>query len=544
MGRDFHTKMSKVDTLINIISYQKQNPEANQKQTAQAIGISEQYMIECLGEINLLREYLAPSLDANQVRFLLSELDHSDPFQGEIYRQLQGYLSLPPYTGGLRRECPNEQPPADGLSIGEFIRSDNSSSDHLHPAIQFSLERLCYDSLFWIHRSGEIEWRLATDIEASEDFSSWIITLRPDLRWSDGKPIRRKDVIQTISESYLTTLIDEIKPAGRNRFRIQLTKGESTFPRHLASLPVRPSHSRRPYRVTSGAYRLKKSFNPKAITFRLVRNSDYYQEKRGNIDWIIIRRFKHSARAVEAVLNEKIDLIPFDALQPLYQSSNGLPLQQAPFLEEAYYLLFLNRHHGSLKDERNCHRLKEAIDYQRINCYLHAGQHIDENGLKSPSNSSLDLKIIYPREMSMAFNLAALVGKSVGDPTINPVFLEESKPPNMREKADVLLSRIYFGAHYNRLAQYFHSQGKNTSFGYTNPAVDALLAQLDNITDMAQRKVIGQRVISILQEDYAIILLSPYFQYLLSPLEIQFDATLTSHADLIENMKNLVVERH
>lgn len=535
--------MSKVDTLINIISYQKQNPEANQKQTAQAIGITPQYMIECLGEINILREYLAPSLDANQVRFLLSELDHSDPFQGEIYRQLQGYLSLPPYTGSLRMASPNEHPAADGLSIGEFIRSDNSSSGYLHPAIQFSLERLCYDSLFWVHRSGEIEWRLATAVEPSEDFSAWIITLRADLRWSDGKPIRRKDVIQTISESHLIKLIDEIKPAGRNRFRIGLTKGDSTFPRHLASLPVGPSHSRRPYRVTSGAYRLKKSFNPKAITFRLVRNPDYYQEKRGNIDWIAIRRFKHSARAVEAVLNKKVDLIPFDASQPLYQSSNGLPLQQAPFLEEAYYLLLLNRHHGLLKDERNRRRLKEAIDYQRINRYLHAGQHVDENGLKSPSNSSLDLKIIYPREVSMAPNLANLVGKSVGDPTINSIFLEENTPPNMRREADVLLSRIYFGAHYNLLRQYFHPQGRNNSFGYANSEVDALLSQLDETTDVAQRRVIGQKVISILQEDYAMILLSPYFQYLLSPLEIQFDAALTSHADLIENMKYLVIER-
>ena len=536
--------MSKVDTLINIISYQKQNPEANQKQTAQAIGISQQYMIECLGEINLLREYLAPSLDANQIRFLLSELDHSDPFQGEICQQFQDYLSLPPYTGALRMENPNEQPAADGLSIGEFIRSDNSSSNHLPPAIQFSLERLCYDSLFWVHRSGEIEWRLATAVEPSEDFSVWTITLRPDLRWSDGKPIRRKDVIQMISESYLTRLIDEIKPAGRNRFRIQLTKAESTFLRHLASLPIRPSHSQHPYRVTSGAYRLKKSFNPKAITFRLVRNPDYYQEKRGNIDWIAIRRFKHSARAAEAVLNEKIDLIPFDASQPLYQISNNLPLQQAPFFGEYYYLMFLNRHQGLLQDENNCRRLKEAINYWRINRYLHAGQHFDENAMKPPPQSSLNLRIIYSREVSMAPYLATLVGKSVGNPTITPIYLEEKTIHNMKEDADVLLSWIYFGAYYNRLGQYFHPQGKNNSFGYDNPQVNALLAQLDNTTDVAQRGVIGQKIISILQEDYAIILLSPHFQYFLSPLEIQFDATLTSHADLIQNMKHLVVERH
>ena len=534
--------MSKIDTLINLINYQEQHPEANKSQTARGVGITPQYLNRCLGELNVLKEHLTPSLEVDQIRFLLSKLDRGDSYQGGIHRQLQEYLSPSSYTGALRMARSNEEPRLEGLSIGEFILFNNRSADYLPPVLQFSLDRLCYDSLFWVHRDGEIEWRLATAVEPAKDFSAWTITLRPDLHWSDGKPIRRKDVIQTISESRLTKLIDEIKPAGKNRFRIWLTKGESTFLRQLASLPIYPSHSRQPYRVTSGAYRLK-SFRPKAITFRLVCNRDYYQEQKGGINWITIRRFKHAARAMQALLSETIDFLPFDALQPLYQTSNDLPLQQAPFFGEAYYLMFLNRCHGLLQDESNCHRLKEAIDHRAINRYLHGGQHISENGLKAPSNSALDLRIIYSKEVSMAPYVANLVGKSVGASAINPVFLEEGTPQNMKEEADILFSQIYLGAHYNRLHQYFHSQGRNNAFGYANPEVDALLAQLDQTTDVVQREVLGRRVISILQEDYAIILLSPYFQYLLSPLEIQFDATITSHADLIENMKHLVIKR-
>ena len=534
--------MSKVDTLISLINYQKQHPEANKSQIARGVGITPQYLGQCFGELNVLKQNLAPSLDANQVRFLLSKLGQGDPFQGEIHRQLQEYLSLPPYTGVLRMACPNEKPLLGGFSIGEFSPSNNRPSDYLPPVLEFALDRLCYDSLFWGHRDGEIEWRLATGVEPAKDFSAWTITLRPDLRWSDGKPIIRGDVIQTISESRLTKLIDEIKPAGKNQIHIRLVKAESTFLRHLASLPIRPSYSRHPYRVTSGAYRLK-NFRPKAITFRLARNRDYYQEQKGGIDWITIKRFGHAAYAIKALLSEKIDFIPLDALQPLYQISNNLPLQQAPFLGEAYYLMFLNRHHGLLQDESNCHWLKEAIDYRRINRYLHGGQHLDEKAMKAPTYSALNLKITYSREVSMASNLANLVGKSVGASTIEPIFLEEDTPHNMKEEADILLTRIYFGAHYNRLPHYFHSQGKNNPFGYADPQVEALLSQLDQATDVVQRRVIGQQVMSLLQEDYAIILLSPYFEYLLSPLEIQFDATLTGHADFIENMKHLVIER-
>ena len=535
--------MSKIDTLISLINYQKQHPKANKSQIAQGVGITPQYLSRCLGELNLLKEHLSPSLETDQIHFLLSELDQRDPYQGEIHDQLQGYLSPSPYTGVLRMAHSNEEPPLGELSIGEFIRSNNGSSDYLHPAIQFSLDRLCYDSLFWINRHGEVEWRLATAVEPSEDFSSWTITLRTDLHWSDGKPINREDVMETISASRLASLIEEIKTDGKNQIHIRLTQTESIFPLRLASLPIRPSHSRQPYRVTSGAYRLKR-FRREAINFRLSRNPDYYQEQAGGIDWITIKRFKHAAYAIKALLSQKIDLIPFDALQPLYQISSDLPLQQAPFFGEAYYLLFLNRRHGLLKDETNCHRLKEAIDYRGINRCLHGGQLVDERVMKAPTQSSLNLKIIYPREVAMAPHVANLVGKSVGTSNINSVFLEENALQKMWETADILLSRIYFGAHYGRLSRYFHSQGRNNSFDYANPRVDEMLVQLDQTTDVAQKGMIGQKTISLLQEDFAIILLSSYFEYLLSPLEIQFDATLTSHTDLIENMKHLVVERN
>ena len=535
--------MSKIDTLISLINYQKQHPKANKSQIAEGVGITPQYLSRCLGELNLLREHLSPALETDQIHFLLSELDQRDPYQGEIHGQLQGYLNPSPYTGVIRMAHSSEEPPLGELSIGEFIRSTNGSSDYLHPVIQFSLDRLCYDSLFWINRNGEIEWRLATAIEPSKDFLSWTITLRTGLHWSDGKPIIREDVIQTISASHLAPLIEGITTDGKNQIHLRLIEPESIFLQRLASLPIRPSHSRQPYRVTSGAYRLKR-FRREAVNFRLSRNPDYYQEQKGGVDWITIKRFKHTAYAIKALLNQKIDLIPFDALQPSYQISNELPLQQASFFGEAYYLLFLNRRHGLLKDEDNCQQLKDAIDYRGINRYLHGGQYADEKAMKAPTQSSLNLKIVYPKEGSMVPYVANLVGKSIGAPAITPIFLEERGLKNISQEADVLLSRIFFGNHHSRLSRYFQPQGRHNTFGYANPEVNALLVQLDQTTDVVQRGVIGHRAMSLLQEDYAIILLSPYFQYFLSPLEIQFDVGLTGHTDFIENMKHLVVERN
>lgn len=325
--------MSKIDTLISLINYQKQHPEVNKKQIAKGVGITPQYLNTCLGELNLLKEHLTPSLDADQIRFLLSELDQGNPYKKEIHRQLQEYLGPSPYRGILRTARPDEKPPLRGLTIGEFIRANNGASDYLPSALQFSLDRLCYDSLFWIHRSGEIELRLATAVEPVDDFLTWIITLRTDLRWSDGKPIVREDVIQTISESYLASLIEEIKTDGTDQIHIKLTKVESMFPQRLASLPIRPSHSRQPYRVTSGAYHLKK-FRRQAVNFQLVRNPDYYQKKRGGIDWITIRRFTHSARAVQAVRKGRLILYASMRCSPCTRHQTTCRYNRHPFLRK------------------------------------------------------------------------------------------------------------------------------------------------------------------------------------------------------------------
>ena len=109
--------MSKIDTLISLINYQRQHPKANKSQIAEGVGITPQYLSRCLGELNLMKEHLAPALEADQIHFLLSELDQRDPYQGDIHGQLQGYLSPSPYSGILRMARSNEEPPNSENSL-------------------------------------------------------------------------------------------------------------------------------------------------------------------------------------------------------------------------------------------------------------------------------------------------------------------------------------------------------------------------------------------------------------------------------------------
>ena len=263
--------MSKVDTLLKLIAYQKQHPQANDEEIAQGIGMSPRHVSRCRKEVNLLKHQLAePVLQPGQIQFILSLLNRRQPDQQEIVQQLQKQMGVS-YTGSLRATQPNEQVPISWLEIGELIPVEMGFLDRPHPALSFWLQHLCYDPLMVYYRNGEIEGRLATGCEAVKGNAQWQLTLREDLRWSDGKPITHEEISAAFFESRIASIIAEIKPEGKTQLRVQLSQEEPLFPFYLRGICPLPSHASQPYRVTSGPYRLR-GFRPDAMTFRFEPN--------------------------------------------------------------------------------------------------------------------------------------------------------------------------------------------------------------------------------------------------------------------------------
>ena len=543
-------QMSKVDTLLKLIAYQEQHPQASDAEIAEGIGISSRHVRRCKKEVNLLRHQLAePTLQPGQVQFLLSLLNQREPDQQEIAQHLQRQIGVS-YTGSLRIKQPDERVSLSWLEIGELNSVEMGSLDSPDPMLSFWLQSLCYDPLLMYYRNGEIEGRLAISCEAVKGHSEWQLTLRKDLRWSDGKPITFEEVIKALSTSYIAPILTEIKPDGKTQLRIRLSQDEPLFLLRLSTIFVLPCHSTQPYCVISGAYRLKR-FRPESMTLHFEQNPDYYRGEDTCIDWLTMKRFARPANAVKAIEEGTIDLLSiyYHAAQSLYQFPTTVPCQQWPFFEDCYHALFLNRHHGPLSDKRNCSLLKDAIDYRAINFYLRMGQIGDEGEIVPPSQP-LNIRVAYSRRVAypggVGHNLAHLIGRSVSSSVKNPISVKErilKIKGKIREEADAFLFPLFFGFEYSYLSTFFRSDGLNNYFEYANPQVDALLFQLDQTANMAARRRVGRRVLSLLQEDFAIILLAPCFQRILSPLEIQFDDNLTNFGDLLQNMSQVTVER-
>jgi hypothetical protein len=539
--------MSKVETLIRFITYHKQHPSANGSQIARAIGVTPQYVVQCKKETNLLKHYLAEAaLEPHHLRLLLSLLDRRNPHQREVYEQLQRVL-LPTATGVLRMARSGEKRPLEMFTLGAV---ETKSPDYSQ-VLDFWLSHLCYEPLVRMRPDGAVEARLASAMEAREvparvhperrDFSQWHITIRGDVHWSDGAPLTLTDVLETLTKSPLARFITEIKPVSPTQLALQLSDAAPLLPLHLTGIVIHPSHVKEPYRVTNGAYRLRR-LRKNAVSFRLERNRDYYREPDLSIDLLTLKRFHYEAHAIGAVRQHQLDFLLLRSLQLLYQKAPELSPQQCPFSGEAHYLLFLNRCRGLLKEKKNGMSLQQAIDYSAIHRYLHAGHSMDVEPRRPLAHELLNIKIACDHRE--AADLAYLIGKSVGASLVNPVFVgKDLSWSEMREQADAFLTSISFGMGYNRLSRYFQSDGRNNPFAYANSHVDALLSQLDQTADMPKRQAMGQHVLSLLQDDGAVILLSPCYDYILSPLTIQFDENLTSILDVAQNMSRLVVER-
>lgn len=526
-----------METLIRLITYQTQHPTANDQHLAQGVGITQRYLRQCKSEVNLLKRHLcSPTLDAGQRRFLISLLSGHDPYQQQISHLLQ--QGTPSTVGRLRAAAPGESASPSRLDIGEIVSAENGATGRLSPVFEFWLGHLCYDPLVWVNRNGAISARLATSVEPVEDFSHWRISLRTDLRWSDGRPIGPEDVKKTLSETFLGAVIDQILTDGRASVFLQFSRPQPILPLFLRSVPIRPAHSPEPYRVTSGGYQLKR-FRPGAKVIHLARHRDYYRTPFHGPSPLTLKRFSRPANAIKAALSQRIDFLPLRSLQPLYRLQREASPQQWPFWGESYYLLFLNRGRGPLREETTCRLLARAIDFHAITRYLHVGQQLGSVEIQSPCPCSLDISVVYSPETKEPAFLAQIVGKSINTSQIHPAHY-----PDLKTSADLFLTQIYFGPGYSRLSRYFRSDGRVNPFGYANPAVDQLLWELDQTGNLAQRHSLGQKVLSLVQADFAVILLSPCFEYFLSSLDVQFDENLTNFLYLAQNMSDMVVRRN
>ena len=133
----------------------------------------------------------------------------------------------------------------------------------------------------------EIENDLATGYEVSADGLTWTVTIRDDVKFSDGKPLTAKDVVftyKTAQEAASTvdlTNVASIAQDGDTKVVFTLKEPRSSFVSALISLGVVPEHAygdtygENP--IGSGAYRMVQWDKEQQVIIEP--NPEYYGEK-------------------------------------------------------------------------------------------------------------------------------------------------------------------------------------------------------------------------------------------------------------------------
>ena len=90
------------------------------------------------------------------------------------------------------------------VSGGTYIEATLGDVDSMNPLFASTssekvLSKLMFATISTIDRSGHVGIGLAKSIMPSEDGKVWTVTVRDDLKWSDGEPVTSEDVLFTVN---------------------------------------------------------------------------------------------------------------------------------------------------------------------------------------------------------------------------------------------------------------------------------------------------------------------------------------------------------
>ncbi len=154
------------------------------------------------------------------------------------------------------------------------------AGEHVH-------EPLIQSTLVVTNADMSIGYDLATDMQVSEDGLTWTVTIRDDVKFTDGEPLTAADVAFTYNtvkaESTVNdfTMLDSAEALDNTTVVFHMNRPYSTWPYSMAVVGIVPEHAYGPdygqNPIGSGRYILKQWDKGQQVI--LEANPDYYGEE-------------------------------------------------------------------------------------------------------------------------------------------------------------------------------------------------------------------------------------------------------------------------
>lgn len=181
------------------------------------------------------------------------------------------------------------------------------AGEHVHePLIQSTLTVTTTDLT--------IDYDLATDMQVSDDGLTWIVTIREDVKFTDGEALTAEDVAftyNTVKENSSVndfTMLKEAKAIDNTTIEFQMERPYSIWPYTMAIVGIVPEHAYGPgygeNPIGSGRYIMKQWDKGQQIIFEA--NPDYYGDTPKMKQVTVV--FMDEDAAYAAVMAGQVDL--------------------------------------------------------------------------------------------------------------------------------------------------------------------------------------------------------------------------------------------
>ncbi|MDO5017764.1 MAG: ABC transporter substrate-binding protein [Lagierella massiliensis] len=438
------------------------------------------------------------------------------------------------------------------------IGSDPTSVNPLYAndRVSLTISNVLYDALYHV-KSGEIVYDgLAESITPSDDFLTYTLKLKNDIKWHDGTPITADDIIFT----YDTILDDKQNAKGQSFLKseagqVQYTKVDDqtveyklpevdmTFTQGIASMVPVPKHvfegetdiaksSKNQSPIGSGPFKFKEH---KTGELYQVERYDEYHGDVAKLDGIAYKVIPDTNASMVALESGEIS-VSYIKPKDVSKFESNENFQIVSFPEGMVDTIFFRVSSENLKDVRVRQAISYAIDKEKLieGTYLskeyatpayspfsiNTASYTDDvekyeqdldkakSLLKEAGAENLELKFMYTSGNPAQEKEALLVQEMLKEVGINAellpmersTFIEKLLDPTNHD-FDMALNGYVMGDNPHSYSSIFKTGSAENFSAYSNPKVDELFESAKKETDEQKRDEIYKELQQILVED-------------------------------------------
>lgn len=354
-----------------------------------------------------------------------------------------------------------------------------------------------FEPLVQFDHEYRIDYRLAQALEHNEDATEWTIRLRPEARFSDGRPVTAEDVKATIER-----IVDPKDPknmAGgmamyrdaqvidQHTLKVLLSSPNATLDDTFSqySFGIVPQDFDLAHPIGAGPFRVK-SFAPGQSTV-LERNPHYWNPEQPYLDEVQLLNFTETDAAVNALLSSQVDCVAQvpASLVEVIESDERLAVLNS---ETGRWLPFTMRtDKAPFDDVRVRQAFRLAVDRHQMIQQVLSGHGQHGNDLFAPFDPGTPRSLEREQDIRQAKKLLAEAGHPDGlTVTLNTapiqsgvveaaqVFAQQAKEAGITVNINKMDTTAFFGDQY---LQWDFAQSFWNSRNFISQARDCLTAK-------------------------------------------------------------------